>query len=180
MEIYTVKVAVKPYTKAYLENNYGNPADIRQDPELNDMVTMMLREGSTRLDKIISSNFPATVELRITKDTFFRYGFTLTKTETLKLNSFLEKRIKFLARIHIAYHHSLGYSVAKCIRDFQETFGFPEDVWGYDSINKDFDRNGSLVQKRLIGNFRNELSRIFMEILSDIGTPLKVVGKRQL
>ena len=81
MEIYTVKVAVKPYTKAYLENNYGNPADIRQDPELNDMVTMMLREGSTRLDKIISSNFPATVELRITKDTFFRYGFTLTKTE---------------------------------------------------------------------------------------------------
>ena len=85
MEIYTVKVAVKPYTKAYLENNYGNPADIRQDPELNDMVTMMLREGSTRLDKIISSNFPATVELRITKDTFFRYGFTLTKTETLKL-----------------------------------------------------------------------------------------------
>lgn len=45
MEIYTVKVAVKPYTKAYLENNYGNPADIRQDPELNDMVTMMLREG---------------------------------------------------------------------------------------------------------------------------------------
>ena len=92
MEIYTVKVAVKPYTKAYLENNYGNPADIRQDPELNDMVTMMLREGSTRLDKIISSNFPATVELRITKDTFFRYGFTLTKTETLKLNSFLEKK----------------------------------------------------------------------------------------
>ena len=180
MEIYTVKVAVKPYTKAYLENNYGNPADIRQDPELNDMVTMMLREGSTRLDKIISSNFPATVELRITKDTFFRYGFTLTKTETLKLNSFLEKRIKFLAHIHIAYHQSLGYSVAKCIRDFQETFGFPEDVWGYDSIKKDFDRNGSLVQKRLIGNFRNELSRIFMEMLSDIGTPLKVVGKRQL
>lgn len=120
MEIYTVKVAVKPYTKAYLENNYGNPADIRQDPELNDMVTMMLREGSTRLDKIISSNFPATVELRITKDTFFRYGFTLTKTETLKLNSFLEKRIKFLARIHIAYHQSLGYSVAKCIRVFRK------------------------------------------------------------
>ena len=85
-----------------------------------------------------------------------------------------------MARIHIAYHQSLGYSVAKCIRDFQETFGFPEDVWGYDSIKKDFDRNGSLVQKRLIGNFRNELSRIFMEILSDIGTPLKVVGKRQL
>ena len=94
MEIYTVKVAVKPYTKAYLENNYGNPADIRQDPELNDMVTMMLREGSTRLDKIISSNFPATVELRITKDTFFRYGFTLTKTETLKLNS-LKKESSF-------------------------------------------------------------------------------------
>ena len=79
MEIYTVKVAVKPYTKSYLENNYGNPADIRQDPELNDMVTMMLREGSTRLDKIISSNFPATVELRITKDTVFRKAESFLK-----------------------------------------------------------------------------------------------------
>lgn len=31
MEIYTVKVAVKPYTKAYLENNYGNPARSRAE-----------------------------------------------------------------------------------------------------------------------------------------------------
>ncbi|MEG0796798.1 MAG: hypothetical protein RR397_09905 [Odoribacter sp.] len=176
MDIYTVKVAVKPYIKAYLENNFGVPADIRQDPELNDLLIRMLREGSTRLDKILSANMPSTVELRISKDTFFRYGFTLTKTETLQFNSFLEKRIKFFARTYISYHHSLGTSVAKCIRDFQNTFGFPEDIWNYDSIKKDFDRNGSSVHRKMIGNFKSELSKIFLEMLSELGTPFKAVG----
>lgn len=176
MEIYTVKIAVKPYVKAYLENNFGSPVDLRRDAELSELVNLMLREGSTRLDKIVSANFPATVEMRISKDAFFRYGFTFTKTETLKFNSFLEKRIKFFARTYIAYHQSLGISVAKCIRDFQTAFGFPEDVWGYDSIKKDFDRNGSHVPKGMIGNFKAELSKIFLEMLSEIGTPFKVVG----
>lgn len=132
MEIYTVKVAVKGYVKAYLENNFGAPADIRQDAELMDVVCMMLREGSTRFDKVISANLSGQVELRISKDAFFRFGFTFTKTETLRFNSFLEKRIKFYARTYIAYHHSLGTSVANCIRDFQKTFNFPEEVWPYD------------------------------------------------
>lgn len=176
MDIYTVKVVVKPYVKAYLENNFGCPVDLRQDAELTELVNLMLREGSTRLDKIVSANFPATVELRISKDAFFRYGFTFTKTETLKFNTFLEKRIKFFARTYIAYHNGLGSSVAKCIRDFQTTFGFPEDVWGYDSIKKDFDRNGSLIPKGMIGNLKAELSNVFMEMLSEIETPFKSVG----
>lgn len=176
MDIYLVTVAVKPYVKAYLENNYGCPADIRADAELNELVNMMLREGSTRLDKIVTANFSATVDLRITKDAFFRHGFTFTKTETLKFNSLLENRIKFYVRTYIGYHHSLGDSVAKCIRDFQRKFGFPEDVWGYDSIKKDFDRHGSRVQKGMIGNFKEELSNLFLERLSDCGTPFCAVG----
>lgn len=178
MDIYTVNIAVKPYVKAYLENNFGIPVDIRQDPELNDLVNLMLREGSTRLDKIISVNMSTTVELRISKDTFFRYGFTLTKTETLRFNSFLEKRIKFFARTYISYHKSLGTSVAKCIRDFQNTFGFSEDIWNYDSIKKDFDRNGSSVHRKMIGDFKAELNKIFMEMLSESGIPFKTVGNR--
>ncbi|MBD9179232.1 MAG: hypothetical protein EGP82_08680 [Odoribacter splanchnicus] len=176
MEIYTVKVAVKPYVRAYLENNFGKPADIRKDAELNELVNFMLREGSTRLDKIVSANFKDMVELRITEDAFFRNGFTFTKTETLKFNSFLEKRIKFFMRTYISYHHSLGDSVARCIRDFQTVFGFTEEVWPYDSIKKDFDRNGALCERRMIGNFKEELSRLFLEGLSEIGTPFRAVG----
>lgn len=176
MEIYTVEVAVKPYIRAYLENNYGCPADIRKDAEMAELVTMMLREGSTRLDKIISANFKDTVKLRISQDTFFRHGFTFTRTETLKFNTLLEHRIKFFARTYIGYHHALGDTVAKSIRDFQTIFGFSEEVWPYDSIKKDFDRNGSTVERRVIGNLKEELSKIFLEKLSDCGTPFRAVG----
>lgn len=175
MEIYTVQVAVKSYIRSYLENNFGNPADIRLDPELNEMFSLLLREGSTRLDKIISATYPTTVNIQISKDVFFRYGFTLTKTETLKFNSFLEKRIKFFMRTYIAYHQSLGYSTAECIRDFQLIFGFSEDVWPFDSIKKDFDRNGSHLDRKFIRNFKDELSHIFLEMLSELGTPFKPV-----
>lgn len=173
-----MSIAVKRYVRAYLENNFGTPVDIRREPELNDLVCLMLREGSTRLDKIVSVNLPDTVELRVSKDTFFRYGFTFTKTETLRFNSFLEKRIKFYARTYIAYHCGLGTSVANCIRDFQNTFGFSEDVWPYDSIKKDFDRNGSQVRRKMLGDVKAELTKVFMEMLSESGTPFKAVGIR--
>lgn len=178
MEIYTVEIAVKPYIKAYLENNFGNPADIGKDPELNDLLILMLREGSTRLDKIVSANYPTIVKIAISKDSFFRYGFTLTKTETVKFNSFLEKRIKFFARTYIAYHSSLGTSVARSIRDFQNTFGFPEDIWSFDSIKKDFDRNGFHLDRQMIYQFKIQFSNIFMEILSELGTPFFPVPKK--
>ena len=176
MEIYTIKVAVKPYVKAYLENNFGTPIDFRKDSELTGIVNLMLRAGSAHLDNIVSAKFAETVEIRISKDTFFRHGFTLTKTDTIRFNSFLEKRLKYYARLYISYHNSLGFSITKCIRDFQDTFGFSEDVWSYDSIKKDFDRHGAPVGKNIIMNFQAELSKVFMEKLSELGTTLKPVG----
>lgn len=104
MEIYTVTVKVKPYVKAYLEREFGDPTDFRKDAELTGIVNLMLRTGSAHLDKIVSANFAETVKIRISKDTFFRHGFTFTKTDTLRFNSLIEKRIKFYARLYISYH----------------------------------------------------------------------------
>ena len=78
MNYYTITVAVKPYIRAFLENNFGSPVDIRKDPELNNMVEFLLKEGATRLDKTLQSKYTDTVCFRISRDTFHRYGFTLT------------------------------------------------------------------------------------------------------
>lgn len=176
---YTVRIAVKPYIKAYLENNFGIPVDIRKDGELWELTGLLLREGSARFDKSVAANFPEQVDVLISRDIFFRYGYVLTKTETLRFNAFVEKRVKFFARNYIAYHHSLGTSVADCIRDFQKIFGFPEDVWPYDSIKKDFDRHGRTVGKKAVMNFKAEMSRIFLEMLSESGTGLRIVAAEQ-
>ena len=175
MEIYTVKVKVKPYVKAYLEREFGTPIDFRKDSELTGIINLMLRAGSAHLDSIVSAKFAETVEIRIGKDTFFRHGFTFTKTDTIRFNSFIEKRIKFLSRTYISYHKSLGYSIVTCIHDFQNKFGFSEDIWGFDSIRKDYNRHGSKVGNQNIGNLKAELSKIFMEKLSLLGTTSKPV-----
>lgn len=182
---YTLKVCVKPYVKAYLENNFGIPADVREDWELWKLVELVLRASHLQIKKetvpillpeSTSQCFGSLVELKITKDWFNRYGFRLKKRETLRLNAFLEKRIKFYSRSFIGYHHCLGMSVAESIRDFQKTFGFSEDVWPYDSIKKDFDRHGWTVGKKAVLGFRTEMSKIFLESLSETGTIFRSVG----
>ena len=89
MNYYTITVAVKPYIRAFLENNFGSPVDIRKDPELNNIVEFLLKEGATRLDKTLQIKYPDSVCIRISRDTFHRYGFTLTKTATRRLNCYL-------------------------------------------------------------------------------------------
>ena len=59
MNYYTITVAVKPYIRAFLENNFGSPVDIRKDPELNNMVEFLLKEGATRLDKTLQIKYTA-------------------------------------------------------------------------------------------------------------------------
>ena len=72
MNYYTITVAVKPYIRAFLENNFGSPVDIRKDPELNNMVEFLLKEGATRLDKTLQIKYTDTVCFRISRDTFHR------------------------------------------------------------------------------------------------------------
>ena len=177
MNYYTITVAVKPYIRAFLENNFGSPVDIRKDPELNNMVEFLLKEGATRLDKTLQIKYTDTVCFRISRDTFHRYGFTLTKTATQRLNCYLEGRIKFFARVYIANNRSIGIPLARCIRDFQEKFNFPEDVWSAEAIRKDFTRNGKTVQSKFITNFKNELNKIFLEFMSESGTLSKSFPK---
>ena len=48
MNYYTITVAVKPYIRAFLENNFGSPVDIRKDPELNNSCWKKERHVWTR------------------------------------------------------------------------------------------------------------------------------------
>lgn len=175
MDIYTVKISVKPYVKAYLESNFGSPVDFRNDTELTGIINIMLKSGCAHLDRIVLANLAEKVEIRISKDTFYRHGYTITRTDTLRFNSLIEERIKFYSRMYISYHNSIGDSITKCIRDFQELYGFSEDVWSYDSIKKDYQRHGSSAVKTITNNFKADFHNIFMERLSQFGTALNPV-----
>jgi hypothetical protein len=117
------------------------------------------------------------VTVIIPPDMFYRYGWEMNKENILDFNRKVEMKAKFFARQYISVNKSLGFPVANCIREFQESFGFHETLWSYESIKKDFDRHGKVPELKTIRQLRVELNRILLDNLSDLGTISKKLIK---
>jgi hypothetical protein len=167
---FTAEIPVKSYTKAYLENNCGSPCDLTNLPEISDLFIGCIKFPRFHRDTITKCNYSDKIEIIVSSDIFYRYGYKLSKTDVVKFNHKCEAFIKFNARVYIMAHHSLGVPVSKCIREFQNEFQFTEDQFSYDAIKKDFERNGSKIKIKLFEEYRKELKNIFLVYLSTLGT----------
>lgn len=172
-EAFTVDVWVKPYVKKYLENNFGSPVDLRtkEGNMFYDLLQLSLQRPLHAFKRRNQPNTFLTAETRIVidEDTFHRYGFDMNKKNMMRFNAFIEKHIKLQARIYIGFNRSLGVPVSVSIPKFQETFGFTEDDFPYDTIKKDFDRNGDFINFDMLTQFKENLSTMLLEQLSKIG-----------
>ncbi|MCD4681110.1 MAG: hypothetical protein K8S00_12065, partial [Bacteroidales bacterium] len=131
----------------------------------------LLSKPSKRYESKINNKFYTDeIEILISKDNFNRFGYELTKTDTVRFNSRIESLIKFASRLFIANNNSLGISITQSIKEFQDMFGFTDDDFQYDTIKKDFDRHGMKFETRILVAFKQELKKIFLENLSEIGT----------
>ena len=73
-------------------------------------------------------------------------------------------------RLIVGTQIGLGMSINKSITYFQKKFSFPEDVWPYDSIYKDFYRNGYSEIVDFDNEIFNKFHKIIMRNLSDFRT----------
>ena len=173
-DIYTVNVIVKPYVARYLVNNCGDPVDLSKLPKLNNLFRSILRKSLMRHESLKIPDRSSYVSIIISKDTFYRYGWDLTRTDMMYFNAQIEKEIKFIMRNYVSMRAALGFPVAKCIRDFQCLFNMPEDVWSFDAIKKDIDRHTATKKDKDVENFIESISRkmnrVFVENLSNLGT----------
>lgn len=168
--MFTVKIRVKPYVKAYLKNNCGDPCDLDHMPSIKEEFLMLFRNPSHRMDNCSINKLNSELNIIISEDNFFRSGWELTQTNMIRFNSIIEKRVKFIMRQFVGVNSSLGIPVSECIRQFQEVFGFTEDEWSFDSIKKDYQRNGMDNRINLIKDFRKELNTNYLAMLSSFGT----------
>jgi len=53
---------------------------------------------------------------------------------------------------------------------FQENFGYSEEIWSYDSIKKDFFRNGPQQKVNFMSEITKKTNHIILGNLSDLGT----------
>ena len=167
---FTCEIPVKPYIKTYIENNCGTPSDLKLLPEIQDQFINSLKYPKFQRDTQAKCNYGEVVSVIITDDTFYRYGWQISRTDCVRFNQKCEALIKFNARQFIMANASLGIPVSKCIREFQSRFQFPEDTFSYEAIKKDYDRHCAKVPIRFIRDFNTELNNILLDNLSSLGT----------
>jgi hypothetical protein len=169
--MFVVNLPVRPHVKRYLENQCGFPVDLSLVPNLQKIFLKSLQKPDYRNEYRINFNkYSEKTEILISGDIFYRYGWELSRTDTIGFNLQVEKLIKFYSRSYISVQTQLGVSVAQAIRDFQEKFDLPEDVLKYDTIKKDYDRNGSRFDGKIFIDIQSKIHNIFMAHLSDLGT----------
>ena len=174
-----VYLAVKPYVRNFMLNNYGlNDAEFpdavsfRQDHSLYNRFRSALVKPSVKYNSRYRDlkRYSATIQIEISRDDFYRYGWALNETETVAFCSLLESRVKAMLCTYIDVHTQIGASIATAIRNFQKIFCFPEDVWPYDSIRREYNRNRTKCEVLGIENFHKTIDKIIVVNLSRNGT----------
>lgn len=178
MNHFTIEIPCKSYVKVYLETNCGTPVDLVHLPDLQLLVIRNLKKKQDYRKTDPICNYEDKITAVISPKIFYRYGWEITKEGIREINSFSEKKIKFIMRQYIFINSKLGQPVASCIRDFQQIFLFPEDVWSYESIKKDYDRHIRSNDMPKMKDLKKEINKILLSNLSELGTISKLLLKQ--
>lgn len=141
-----VCVSVKPYVRQFLVNNYGYPIDFTKNAEVNKTFRNFLIKPDNSRDNAYPAQictYTELVEVVISEHDFYKYGFELSRTDTVSFGKLFENKAKFFMRNMVGTYHAVGLPVFSCINKFQQRFNFDEDTWSFQTIKKDFYRNGT-------------------------------------
>lgn len=128
-----------------MELNYGNPISFHSSPADYSLLRELLRD-SRRYDSKYPEflcTYSDYVTVLLSERDFYRHGWDLTKTNIIRFGSHFELKVKTMMRSFVGVYHGLGLPIYVAINKFQERFYFDEEVWPYQSIKKDFYRNGT-------------------------------------
>lgn len=171
--MFTLLLQTKPYVHHYLVSNFGNPANLTSDPRLHNLFRRCLRKPAARFTKQYKPlrlvKYTAQSKIIISEDDFYRYGWEMSKVNTIYFGRELENRAKFLMRSIVSVYMAF-MSQKNAILLFQEKFGYTDDVWSFDSIRKDYSRNGPMQKVDFRAEITEKTERIILENLSELGT----------
>lgn len=146
-----VWVPCKGYVKRWLLANYNSPDDnwaelvnLSPNRELAEDFRRRLIRGEARRDNSVRGRYTTQVAIEISMDTFNRYGWMLSPTETLHFNSRLERDVKQVLHTYSAMLSVTGMSIADRIKRFRIATGITELDWDTDSIRKELQRNAKV------------------------------------
>lgn len=176
-ERFRVIIPCKSYVKAYLLANYNRPdedwaeiVNFAEDKPLHDYFLSLLKKGEERYDsRVKGTRYRDQVSIEITYDQFSRYGWMLTLTDTVKLNTLLERRVKQMLYMYVGTLRVTGLPLMDCVRRFRDRTGISEWDWDTDSIRKDLQRHLSFAPEAM-DIFLRKIELNIWRTLSETGT----------
>ena len=132
----------------------------------------LLKEPSYRRDLYTNdllTPYTEILEIFISEDEFYRYGWELSKTNVIVFGKFFETRAKFFMRNIVGVYRGLGLPIFRSIARFQKTFNFDEDAWKYESIKKDFYRHGNTRHIDFDNEIYHKIENIILDNLLSVG-----------
>ena len=172
-EKFVVTIPVKPYVKRFIEINYGFPANFSSNAEENKFFLSLLKKPDTSRDKRYPENlfnYTATMEVSISQHDFYHYGLELTRTDIVAFGQHFEEKTKFMMRSFVGVYVAAGMPIFKSINMFQERFLFDDTHWDYQSIKKDFYRNGTNAKIDFGNEIFSKIDEILLRNLYTLGT----------
>lgn len=164
---FVVTIPIKPYVKRYIEVNFGLPANFENYPKINSKVRRFLRKPNTRFDKKYNDEictYTEKLEVVISQDYFYRYGWEISKTDTVEFCKTFEFMLKEEMLKIVSIYFGLTRSIKLSIERYQTSFNMEEEYWPYESIKKEYYRNGP----KSIPNFYDMIFKIVEEISVEI------------
>jgi hypothetical protein len=106
------------------------------------------------------------IDVKISQDDFYRYGWELSKTDIIYMNSLFEGRCKLLMYTVVGAHVAVGMTLSGSIDYFQDKYYFPEDIWQKESIYKDCQRNLRIDKNEIYSTISGVIDKIILVKLS--------------
>lgn len=175
-ERFAVWMSCKGYVRKWLIANFNTEdenwpvlIDLSRNKALRKAFLSGLSRNSTRRDNTTKGRYTARVPIEITEDEFYRYGWELTRTETLAFNTLLEREVKTMLHTFNAMLSVTGLTIAARIERFRRATGITEFDWDTDSIRKELQRNAHISGEADFEQMAKKIERNVWAMLSQSG-----------
>jgi hypothetical protein len=168
-EKFVVTIPVKPYVKRFVELNYGLPADFTAHPAIHKELRRCLRKPDTQYDRKLEnrmSTYSATIDLLISQDDFYRYGWEFSRTDVVMFGKNFECLIKSQMHATVTIYRGIGLTTKDSILNFQKHFSMEEEYWPFDSIKKEYYRKKAVAEIDFFPEIINKINHLFLMALS--------------
>lgn len=135
----SITLPCKPYVAHYLRQKFGSPAQIDRSSCEGKMLFNLLERARHETD-LKAARYTDRVDILLAEGIYLRHGWELTPTAVTEFNNWLEEQLKERFMVHVDALTSFGIKKAVAIREWQDRYDFPEDVWKYETLKKYHDR----------------------------------------